>query len=518
MPPAIMPYNTWMELTKTNSPRSSELRAIDAALENYHRNSSETNLSILKLALHRWKMSKGFDEASGWVTSERNGRQAVERLDLQLFGIDSTLAQCENLAVLAELPFYGIELWAETEAKMYLKAARESCLHDLFVGKEVVFKQLKLIKAARRIRKQLSKAMSKAIEAGNVLASPAFAAAAQATAPARAAVSDARDRAMAPVHQALAPIREAREHAMAPVNSAMAAAEDAAKQLIEEILSQFPARVAEEALRLIMELVPNFMTDLAASIAPYISLAPGSVKVVTNSFKALKQEYTWIETKYHIEAGAIRSGDPAIAANCILRLIERKRNNAGRLAALYSTDVSVKAAGIAADAASWGVPSVSAIVTPLQGAATALARLSLTVYAFARDVYEKYVANKMLRRAHGIRLTSKLFDECPLLGCYFISCSTTSDIINFLVEDMGTPGWNLDVERMANDHIYPLLLTSRNYIYDHPLEVRGLEGHKWRFKPLKPKKLKKKLESASTGNMTGFGKSPQNPFLTPATL
>ena len=104
----VMQHETWMKLTAvTGRIRSSELKSIDAALKQYHKTKSDADLKKLKLALHHWKMYKGFDGTAGkpaWRTSERNRKQAVETLDMQSCGVPDRAAW-GVLTDLAELPF-----------------------------------------------------------------------------------------------------------------------------------------------------------------------------------------------------------------------------------------------------------------------------------------------------------------------------------------------------------------------------------------------------------------------------
>src|SRR6185312_10815033 len=75
-------------------------------------------------------------------------------------------------------------------------------------------------------------------------------------------------------------------------------------------------------------------------------------------------------------------------------------------------------------------------------------------------------------------LSHAIFDTCPLLGCYFVAGSTTSNIINFAVGDIGATGWKLDVEVMIREHVQPMIGYARDAISDARLEVQGLERSK----------------------------------------
>jgi hypothetical protein len=159
-------------------------------------------------------------------------------------------------------------------------------------------------------------------------------------------------------------------------------------------------------------------------------------------------------------------------------MIERERNQHMRLAAIYGQETAVKTAGVVADAAAWGAPTVSTVITPLAGGISAFQRLALMIFLLARDVNERRKANKILSDPSKIRLGPEVFDKSPILGCYFISCSNTSDIVNVLTQDIGAVGWKLDIEVMKHQHVDPMIEYARHAIANSRLEVSGMTMHK----------------------------------------
>lgn len=460
--PYVMQHETWMKLTEVSfKPRSKYLKSIDAALKRYHQTKSDQELKSLKLALHHWKMSKGFDgdaKMPAWKTSERNRNKAVETLDAQVFGFQDPHAM-GLLAELAELPFYGMEAFAEGAAREAMKQAREEALTELLMGKQMVIRKAGLAVTLYFIKKKVDKVNANASKAASA---------------ASAAVTG--------------PIKEA--------------ARKAVKEMLRELLSDFPLEVVQEAMKAVADLMPDFIGEVAGAVAPYLSVATSGTKALVKTGQAVKQEFAWIEAGEHL--AGFGKGDPAAAAEAIRRMIERDRNQSARLAGIYATDATVKAAAIAADAASFGAPTVSAVVTPLQGMATALAVLSLQLFLVCRDFHEKHKANKVLMDRKQIRLSPAVFEAHPLTGCYFVACSNTSDIINFLVEDIGATGWMFDVEVLAKQHVHPMQKTARQYIADARFEIEGLEhsmgnvevGGIMRFHKSQKNKLINKVKSA----------------------
>jgi hypothetical protein len=432
----VMRYETWKNLTDVSFKiRSKYLRRVDNSLQQYEKTHSDADLQKLKLALHQWKMSKGYDAVGGrpmWMLSDRNKRQAVETLDKQLFGIPETINQ-EVLNDLAELPFYGIEAWAEGQARVAMKEAREQALAEMFSGRKVIVKKALMGYAFDKIKRDASSAKASA----------------------GAAASAAGKTVTGPI------MAEAKKQAMA---------------LVEGVLGAYPFEVAQEVIAYITAEIPSFMTELAASIAPYLSLAKSGGQAIYNTAQAIRSEYQWVTSEDHMES--FGKGDPYAAAAAIRRMIERKRNQYTRLAGIYGTDTAIRAAAVIADAATYGAPTVSSVVNPLAAMGKSLALLSLQIFLVGRDFWERYKVNKVLVGANGAVLSKAIFDTCPLLGCYFVAGSTTSNIINFAVGDIGATGWKLDVEVMVREHIQPMIGYARDAISDARIEVSGMERSK----------------------------------------
>lgn len=436
----VMRYETWKKMTDVSfKVRSKYLRRVDNTLQQYEKTHLDSDLQKLKVALQQWKNSKGYDAAGGrplWMMSDRNRQKAVETLDKQLFGIPESINQ-EVLNDLAELPFYGIEAWAEGQARQAMKEAREQALVEMFSGRQVVVKKALMGYAFEKMKRD----------------------AASAKASAGSAASAAGKAALAPV---TGPLK--------------AEAERQAMVLIQEVLGSYPIEVAKEVIAYIMGEIPSFLTELAASIAPYLSLAKSGGQAIYNTAQAIKSEYQWVTSEDHLES--FGAGDPNAAAAAVRRMIERKRNQYTRLATIYGTDTGIRAAAVIADAATYGAPTVSSVVNPLAAMGKSLALLALQIFLVGRDYWEKWKVNKVLTDGSGATLSKAIFDSCPLLGCYFVAGSTTSSIINFAVEDIGATGWKLDVDVMIREHVQPMIGYAREAISGARVEVSGLERSK----------------------------------------
>lgn len=438
--PYVMLYDTWMKDTEARfKPRSDRLKEIDKAIQQYHSTKSDEDLTKLKRALHLWKMWKGYDASAGkpaWIISERNKKGAIRDLDLQLFGVRDKSA----LEDLSDQPYYGIESWApDLEARLALKAAREESLQQIFYGREFYLPETALALTVVGLRRQLNKTRDQAKKTVEAVGA--------------SAVGTAKSAAMSAARPLINQVR--------PV----------VDEIIAEVLKEFPLEVAREVMALLAQLIPDFIMEFTTSIAPYISLAP-------NTFKAVKNGYSVAKTQFHLgdideHALSLAAGDPAAAAKALRRLFERKRNNYAKLASIYTADVTIKASALALDSLSLGIPTVSSVVTPLQGLITATSILTVQIHSLAREVQEMRRANEILSK--GAVITADIFETCPIAGCYFVACSNTSSIINFLIEDIGAPGWQRDIESLKKHHVDPLIQDARSLISDSRIQVKGLE-------------------------------------------
>ncbi len=70
------------------------------------------------------------------------------------------------------------------------------------------------------------------------------------------------------------------------------------------------------------------------------------------------------------------------------------------------------------------------------------------------------------------RLDLTVFKTYPLLGAYFLHCSTFSDLIP--VNNLGTPGWTGSVERMRKDARY-VFIEAKTLIDASPFKIIGLQ-------------------------------------------
>ncbi len=419
----IMSYEKWIRLTEVSmKPRSSALKAVDRALQQYHKMPSEMSMRDLRLALHNWKNKEGYDAEAGkpgWITSIRNRNHAIEELDLATHGIQAPTVEIAGLSAEADEPFYGISAYTPETARQYLKEAREHALAKFLIGTQVGTKKVAMGLLLDRMKNNLVTAKADAGQAVSAAAQPA-------------------------------------------TSILKADLQKLALELIEEVLGDYPVQVVQETIAMLMGLLPSLLVEIASSIAPYVSIAPGAAKTLGYTYAAIKKEYQHLRVPAHLEG--FRAGDATAAVDAVKRMIERQRNQYARVAALNGADTAVKIGGVVVDAAAHGVPVGTALFSSLSGMVKAIAMLGLQIFLLGRDMLEKHKANVELKTMtpHDLLKGAKIFEICPIVGCYYIACATDSDILNFAVEDIGSATFQFDIEMLMRDHIRPI----RQYCYD----------------------------------------------------
>jgi hypothetical protein len=82
-----------------------------------------------------------------------------------------------------------------------------------------------------------------------------------------------------------------------------------------------------------------------------------------------------------------------------------------------------------------------------------------------------------LHLQHPNTLSLEVFEDCPLLGCYLLVNSNTSDIVNLMLEEIGQPDWKGNVEKMVKESITPMVKDANELINKSRLEVVGYRGN-----------------------------------------
>jgi hypothetical protein len=413
----IMSYEKWIQLTEVSmKPRSAQLKAVDRSLQEYHKMPGESAKQNLRLALHSWKMKEGYDAEAGkpgWITSIRNRNRAVEALDLAVHGIHAATVESAGLSDAADEPFYGIQAYTPETARKYLEESQQQALAKFLTNTKVGTKSVSMGLFARSMTNHLKSAGE---NGGKVAAAAAK-----------------------------------------PATTIMKAdMQKLALQLIEDVLGDYPVQVVQETIQTVLGLIPDLLIEIAASITPYVSFASSGSKALFNAYGAIKKQYQHMRVPVHMDA--FRAGDAVAAVAALKRMIERQRDQYEAVAAMQGADAAVKAGAIIVDAAAHGIPVGSALFSSLSGMAKSIALLGLQIFLLGRDICEKHKANVELKTMtpEDLLKGAKIFEICPIVGCYFLTCSTDFQILNFSAEEIGSATFQFEVEMMLRDHVRPI--------------------------------------------------------------
>lgn len=195
--------------------------------------------------------------------------------------------------------------------------------------------------------------------------------------------------------------------------------------------------------------------------------------VVTSSVKLAKAGKAVAEDGYHLyksddyKAG-FRLGDPSAAAEAIQAIIKRDLAKHSVQLGQQALATGAKIGGLFAD---FGTATTAGI-----GIANSLASLGLTLYGLGLDIKDMRAGNKRLGAPSSLDLS--VFKECPILGCYLLTCADTSAVANMFIADIGLPGWMDKVELMKKKQMDPMLKLANKNIMSSRLQLEGLSSDK----------------------------------------
>jgi len=236
----------------------------------------------------------------------------------------------------------------------------------------------------------------------------------------------------------------------------------------KKVAEQFLAACADvDGIQDVVEaLTQSVVGELISEIAPYFGVVKSGVKaaqagkaVATDGYNLYKSN-TW--------RSGFLPGDPAAAAEAVRDIIKRDIAKHSVDLTRHTASTGLKIAGCFADL---GTATTAAV-----GTANALAGLGLTLYALGLDIKDMKKGNKRLETPD--TLDNTVFSDSPILGCYLITCSDTSSVANFMVSDIGMPGWMDKVEHMKKTQMDPLIKVAKKGIQASKLQLEGLQSNK----------------------------------------
>jgi len=237
---------------------------------------------------------------------------------------------------------------------------------------------------------------------------------------------------------------------------------------MKEAVSDFIVECADvSGIEDVIEAVSGeVLSELVAEITPFLGVVTSGVKLVKAGKAVAEDGYNLYKSSDYKQG--FRPGDPYAAAEAIQAIIKRDLARHSVKLGQQSVATGAKIAGLFAD---FGTATTAGI-----GAANALASLGLQLFSLGLDIKDMRAGNKRLATPNTLDLT--VFNECPVLGCYLLTCADTSSVGNMFVADIGLPGWMDRVEQMKKKQMDPMLKIASKDIQSSRLQLDGLASNK----------------------------------------
>lgn len=237
---------------------------------------------------------------------------------------------------------------------------------------------------------------------------------------------------------------------------------------VEDAARDFIVQCADvDNIHQIVEVITSeSLQHLVAEVTPFVGVVTSSVKLA-KAGKAVAEDGYHLYKSGEYKKGFLR-GDPVAAAEAVKTIIQRDLAKHSIQLAQHATATGAKIAGLFADL---GTATTAGI-----GLANAVASLGLELYGLGVDIKDMRAGNKRLARPDDLDLT--VFEDCPILGCYLLTCADTSSVANFFVADIGLPGWMDKVEHLKKKQMDPLLKLAAKDIQASRLQLEGLSSDK----------------------------------------
>ena len=433
--------------------RSPQLRDLDKTIEAYGNNKKpaerEKYLSRIRQALQIWgRTCPGGDARS----SSRNKGGAVTRL---------------VEAVNPQRQFTD----ADKEAFLWQEEQRRKRMKTIFLGKSVLWKAGDPIREAKQailnLRSGNPPAHKKDLKGIYSKNSGPFTRDRDAIAEARENQADAN----AWARRTNAGLVQGTQVALSAGAEAVAF-----QQMIASLMNGGNANMA-------LSLLGTSMGSLIADALPVISLVKSGVQMLY--YWGRTAQALWYESETQIHSSFLSQADDiAGALKALGVMLDRNTNQFRDKALIQSADFAARGAAHFVDA---GTASSSVI-----GAVTNLAKLVQQLYLFARELAATRRANKLLSSPNNFGL--QLFEAYPLLGCYMLCCSDTSELVSLVrTADLkpyasfkgigwrnvqfGEVGWMDRIEFMKREHVDPVLARAVSFINASPFYVDRMAMH-----------------------------------------
>ncbi len=410
----IPSHMQWLDDTAVfGRTRSDFLKRVDQAIQAYNIHPSPAAKEAIKTALDRWRFEQS-KQGKDWKTNARNDKGAITNLYRALEGDRRDLTDEDLRAFAAQR-----QLMREALAKQ-------------FVGVKLEFKPNTVVGFAHTAKKALTDLKTKGTKLPKAETAKRFAQGAPALVSAGKSLEGVG--------------KSASDLATAVRNLTKTACNDVEPNKVLsalglENLDKFVANVTP---------VLGVISSGGAAIVAWIG-------VIASTWKAIEIE----DRRY-----AIATGDPLQAFDALRKLLDREIASKTGQASVKTVAFAGKAAGTLADFGS--------VTGPAVGIMESLAEILQTIIEYVRDYKECERANRLIQEG---QLSNRIFEACPLLGCYYLVIQDHSTIIHFAVEDYGTPNWMGDVEGLRKK-IEVVLEKSQEYIRGSRLYIASFQNYK----------------------------------------
>jgi len=258
------------------------------------------------------------------------------------------------------------------------------------------------------------------------------------------------------------------------IKDAKTAASGAGKEAAESLLKKlFDGMDWVQVIPLLGDALVEVQKEVSSflSAIPCLGSMESGAKAIWNFGNAA--ERAWVSHKVSQKSAVIRSGDPRAGCHAVVEIIDRAMNENLVKGSINASHAAVSAGMFFVDG--------GAVSGPAAAAAKACANLCQSLYLWARDIKEMIKGNEALSDAES--LNGDVFKISPILGAYLMTESNTSDLVGFMISDIGLPNWMDKIE---------LLLPDLNYVQNKAgklirksrLKLDGLQTNLWKYRGL----------------------------------
>ena len=195
-------------------------------------------------------------------------------------------------------------------------------------------------------------------------------------------------------------------------------------------------------------------TSFVTSALPIVQQLKSGASALKECGEAAQDLYKSYKTREHQKF--VLPGDARAACGAVRTLLRESSGEHAVRGAIDTAQFGASLAGLFADLGAGTGPAVAA--------GASVSKLIQRIVIVAAKHKERKKVNFILQTRPADALSAHLFDVSPLLGCYFLVNSTTSNVLNVLSEDILLDAWMADAERNKREHLDPLIRDARTFI------------------------------------------------------